>query len=64
VNGLDQPLSNPTVAIYPLNDVGRPLGVAYGSATLDIAPGGTWNFETNTTSDAGVGFDAYPLGGS
>jgi len=64
VNHLDQALSNPTVAIYPLNDVGRPLGVAYGSAVLDVAPGASWNFETNIISNAGVGFDAYPLGGS
>lgn len=64
VNHLDQPLSNPTVAVYPLNTVGRPLGVAYGAATLDVAPGANWNFETNTVSDAGVDFDAYPMGGS
>jgi len=64
VNELDKPLSNPTVAIFPLNAVGRPLGVAYGRATLDVAPGASWAFETETVTDAGVGFDAYPLGGS
>ncbi len=63
VNGLDTTLDHPTVAVYPLSAVGRPLGVAYGGATLEVAPGGSWNFETNTVSDAGVSFDAYPMGG-
>ena len=63
VNGLDMPLSNPTVAVYPLSSVGRPLGVAYGAAALDVAPGSSWNFETSTVSPAGASFDAYPMGG-
>ena len=63
VNGLDTPLSNPTVAVYPLSSVGRPLGVAYGAATLDVAPGNSWDFETNTVSPGGASFDAYPMGG-
>ena len=63
INGLDTTLSNPTVAVYPVNAVGRPLGVAYGGSTLELSPGGNWNFETNTVTDPGVGFDAYPMGG-
>jgi hypothetical protein len=63
INGLDTTLSNPTVAVYPVNAVGRPLGVAYGASSIELAPGGTWNFETNTVTDPGVGFDAYPMGG-
>jgi hypothetical protein len=63
INGLDTTLSNPTVAVYPVNAVGRPLGVAYGGSAIELAPGGNWHFETNTVTDAGVGFDAYPMGG-
>lgn len=63
INGLGSVLSNPTVAVYPVNAVGRPLGVAYGGGAIELAPGGNWNFETSTVTDAGVGFDAYPMGG-
>lgn len=65
VNGLDTPLTHPTAAIFPTNAVGRPLAVAYaGSDTaLALPPGGTWDFETSTVSDPGVGYDAYPMGG-
>jgi hypothetical protein len=63
VNALDTPLSNPTVAVYPLSSVGRPLGVAYAAATLDVAPGNSWDFETSTVSPGGASFDAYPMGG-
>jgi len=63
INGLDTPLTHPTVAIFPVNAVGRPLGVAYGGATLEVPKCGTWNFETNAVSDPGVGFEAFPMGG-
>jgi hypothetical protein len=63
VNGLDMELSNPTVAVFPLNTAGRPLGVAYGGSSVVLPPAGTWAFETSTVTDAGVGFDAYPMGG-
>jgi hypothetical protein len=63
VNGLDVELSNPTVAVFPFNSVGRPLGVAYGSGSITLRPCGTWNFETSAISEAGVGFDAFPMGG-
>jgi len=63
INGLDTTLSNPTVAVYPINAVGRPLGVAYGGSAIELSPGGDWDFETNTVTDPGVGFDAYPMGG-
>jgi len=63
VNGLDTALDNPTVAVYPVSAVGRPLGVAYGASAIELAPGGTWHFETNTVTDSGAGFDAYPMGG-
>jgi hypothetical protein len=62
VNGLDVAVSNPSVTVFPVNRVGRPLGVAIGSGTVEIAPGGSWAFETNAVSAAGVDYFAYPAG--
>jgi hypothetical protein len=59
-NGLDVTVSAPSVTIFPVNRVGRPLGAATGSATTDIAPGGSWSFETSTVNDPGVDYAAYP----
>ena len=64
VNGLGTTLTGPTVAVFPVNSVGRPLGVAYGSSpALVLEPCGTWHFETSAISEPGVGYDAYPMGG-
>lgn len=61
-NDLDVVLARPTVAVFPINAVGRPLGVAYGVSAQELPPGATWEFETNV-SDAGSGYEAYPMGG-
>lgn len=62
-NGLDVTASAPTVAIFPLNRVGRPLGMATSSTTSVLQPGGTWSFETTTVNDPGVAHAAYPAAG-
>ncbi|HKO46566.1 MAG TPA: hypothetical protein VJV79_02515 [Polyangiaceae bacterium] len=62
-NGLEVDLSDPTVAVFPLNAAGRPLGVAYGGSSVVLPPCGTWDFQTNALSDVGVSYDAYPMGG-
>jgi hypothetical protein len=62
VNRLDVAVNNPSVSVFPVNRVGRPLGVASGSGTLEIPPGGSWTFETNSVSVAGVDHLAYPAG--
>ena len=59
-NALDVTASAPTVAIFPLNRVGRPLGMATVGTTIVLPPGGTWSFETTTVSDPGVDQAAYP----
>ena len=46
VNTLGSTLSDPSVAIFPVNRVGRPLGMATASVTMDLPPGSTWNFQT------------------
>lgn len=59
-NDFDAAVSAPSVAIYPVNRVGRPLGVAKGAATTDIAPAASWTFETSTVTDPGVAQVAFP----
>jgi hypothetical protein len=61
-NGLDVTVGDPTVAVFPLNRVGRPLGVARASGSTDVAPGGSWTFETTGVPDIGVGYAAFPGG--
>lgn len=61
VNGLDTPRS-PGVSIFPVNRVGRPLGVAYSQGNEALPPGGRWEFETTSVSEVGTGFVAYPAG--
>lgn len=63
LNRLEITLAHPTVAFFPVNSAGRPLGVAYAGSTSELPPGGTWKFETNPSSEAGVGYEAYPMGG-
>ena len=53
-------MSAPTVTIFPVNRVGRPLGAATASSTIDIPPGGSWSFETSPVDDLGVDYVAYP----
>ena len=63
VNELDVALNDPSVAIFPVNSVGRPLGVALSGATLQLPPGGSWQFETNSVGDPGVDQAVYPASG-
>lgn len=60
VNGLDLPVNNPSVTVFPVNRAGRPLGMAIGSGTVEIPPGGSWAFETSTVDTAGADQVAYP----
>jgi hypothetical protein len=59
-NGFDVSVSAPRVTIFPLNRVGRPLGVATSSGTEDVPAGGSWTFETSSVSSLGVDYAAYP----
>jgi len=62
VNDLGSTLSGPSVAIFPVNRVGRPLGMATASAPTDLAPGETWTFQTDAVDDPGVDRGAYATG--
>jgi hypothetical protein len=60
VNELDVAVRNPSVTVFPVNPVGRPLGAALGSATLELPAGGRWAFETDSVEVPGVDYVAYP----
>jgi hypothetical protein len=59
-NELDVAVSAPSVTIFPLNRVGRPLGAATSSSTADVPAGDSWSFETTPVDDPGVGHAAFP----
>jgi hypothetical protein len=59
-NELNVAVSAPSVAIFPVNRVHRPLGVATSSTTSDIPPGGTWSFKASAVGDLGADYVAYP----
>lgn len=63
LNQLEMPLGHPSVAVFPINSAGRPLGVAFGGSAIPLPPGSAWEFETSAVSDAGVGYEIYPMGG-
>lgn len=61
-NQLGSTLSNPTLSVFPVNRVGRPLGMATASRTTDLPAGATWMFQTTPVDDPGVGQAAYASG--
>jgi hypothetical protein len=58
-NGFEVPVSAPTVRVFPVNRVGRPLGMATSSTTTDVPPGGSLTFETSPVDDPGIDYEAY-----
>lgn len=61
-NGLEVPIVDATVTVFPLSAVGRPLGMVTSNTTADVEPGESWSFETTTVDDAGVDYVVYPAG--
>jgi hypothetical protein len=59
-NGFDIAVADPLVIVFPVNRVGRPLGAARGTEMLELAPGGSWSFETDVVDEAGVDQVAFP----
>lgn len=60
VNGFEVPVRDPSVTVFAVNRVGRPLGMASGSDRVDVPPGGSWAFETDRLATRGIDFLAYP----
>jgi hypothetical protein len=59
VNRFDKTATEPSLSIFPMNRVGRPLGVATSKTTTDLPPGSSWSFESTDVADVGVGYVAY-----
>jgi hypothetical protein len=63
VNGFDVSMDSPSVNVFPINRVGRPLGVAVGRRSAELAPADSWEFETDTVTETGVDQVAFPASG-
>jgi hypothetical protein len=59
-NGLDVAVTDPSVSVFVLNHVGRPLGVATASGNAPVPSCGTWSFDTNAVSLGGTDAVAFP----
>jgi hypothetical protein len=53
-------VTTPSIRVFPLNRVGRPLGVAKGGDSSQIPAAGTWTFQTDTVDTPGVSYAAFP----
>lgn len=62
-NELGVPLPLPAVAVFPLDEQERPLGVALAEGTEAVPAGGSWRFETGVVENAGVRVAAFPTRG-
>lgn len=62
VNDLEVAVSKPSVTVFPVNRVGRPLGMAIGTSSDEIPAHGHWRFETSSVDALAVDFAAYPTG--
>jgi len=62
VNGFDVVVSNPSVTVFPVSRLGRPLGATIGRSTDQIPPGGSWAFETDIIDARAADHVAYPAG--
>jgi len=60
VNDLNTMVSAPSVAIFPLNCAGRPLGIANASDANEVPAGGSWAFQTTSLNTPGVAYAAFP----
>jgi len=59
-NQLDMMVSDPSVTVFSLTGVGRPIGMTSASDTSQVPAGGSWPFQTDPIDTAGVGFAAFP----
>lgn len=60
-NRFDMPIYSPTATVYPVNRLGRVLGMAVASTPDEVAPGGDFRFETNAIpTTPSVGYYAFP----
>jgi hypothetical protein len=60
VNQFDRTVSHAAVSVFPIDRLGRPLGLVSASSDQDIASGDSWHFETDAVDEPGAGAAAYP----
>lgn len=60
-NSSEVTVREPLVSVFPVNAVGRPLGVATASADVEIPPGESWAFETDVIAERGTDQAAVAL---
>jgi len=63
VNGFDVSMDSPSVNVFPINRVGRPLGVAVARRSAELAPGDSWEFDTDSVTETGVDQVAFAATG-
>lgn len=61
-NELDYTLRDPSVAVFSVTEVGRPLSMVSASEIVDIPAGGSWSFETESVDEVGTDVVAFPYG--
>jgi hypothetical protein len=61
-NALHVGVDKPSVTIFPINRVGRPLGVVLSTSDGHLPPGGEWAFETTPLATPADDFLAFPAG--
>jgi hypothetical protein len=59
-NGFAMTVNTPSVVVFPVNRVGRPLATASALGSEPVPPGGTWSFQTNAVDTPGSARVAYP----
>jgi hypothetical protein len=59
-NEFDMTVNTPSVVVFPVSRVGRPLAMATASGTEPVPAGGSWSFQTNSVDAAGNDQVAYP----
>ncbi|HTQ04194.1 MAG TPA: hypothetical protein VMI54_10065 [Polyangiaceae bacterium] len=52
-NGFGAAVDNPSVTVFPVNHVGRPLAAATATGTDPVPDGGSWDFTTSAVDSAG-----------
>jgi len=60
LNRLSTMVSQPSVAVFPVNSVGRPLGLAKAGDDSQVPAGGSWTFQTSAVDMPGVNYAAFP----
>ena len=55
-------VNRPSVTVFVVDAVGRPLDFAIGTGDVQIPPGGKWDFETSAVEVSGAEYLAYPAG--